>query len=156
MTDKTKIVESLRKEAKEEYDQAVESARIVFNERLKAISVVAKMGGGSNGLFDKPTDDLQNLQIISGKTAKWPGFRAAVWEAIEDQNGKFTVHDVVDYVEEKYPGKPLPAISSELWRLRKDHKIVAKKKGKGRRASIYVRAEMASDATEEKEQEAQK
>lgn len=98
--------------------------------------------GAVNRLLGRCPAPVENTPPLSaeGMAADKPVF-AVVQEAVEAQNGDFTLGKILSFVKTSTGNEPQKqTVSTALFRLKSDGKIKIVQAGQGRRPAIYAKA----------------
>ena len=114
----TKLLENLRHQAERVRAAEIAAAERKYQESLKAIDLVGGLHQAvvAGNHSPAPAAPVHQVHVALEPRTRWPGFRQAVWNAIEDSPNEFSTRRIIQYMESHFPNKrPKPArVSSEL------------------------------------------
>jgi hypothetical protein len=142
-------INDLRRRAEQQHSADIAAADRKFQETLRAIELVSGLVGGlpagAIGVEVSPTNYEVELgpyipELQRHAKHRWPGFRQAVWDAIEESPDEFSARLIMEYMGRHFPSRKMKhaRISSELWRLRQLGRITMTERGTGRSPSLYA------------------
>ncbi len=140
----------LRKQLKEERDRDLDLIEQAYQTKLKALGLLKDLPFDTHG-SGAPSSDatVPPFSASSPRRSRTSDLKNTIALLIPQMKPEFTVREIVGLLRELYPGieaKASPAsISNALIRLAEDgtYGFSLKERGKGKRASIYRRTEVA-------------
>lgn len=140
----------LRKKFKEERDRDFNIIENAYQAKLKALMVLKDISPDDMSLYAAPTDaTVPAFPTNDERRTRTNELKETVVGLVPNLPEEFTINDLLTHLRGAYPGlvaKVSPAsLSNVLIRLAEDgtYGFTFKERGKGKRASVYRKTEVA-------------
>lgn len=119
------------------------AATVAAIQRIRLM--LEKRSASGDTVSPTPADLLPPKPMLPN--GHWPGLRGAIRQAVELKPKAFTLDDVVGFITSHYPQRNIKriAVSSELWRMRKQGAIHVTEQGIGGDQNTYAKGGALND-----------